>query len=159
MEIVQKILGMIAMDPNKHAKIIAKHLAQVLLYDEQVPSRKLYPTVREKYYKLWDIMKAKGMQIKLVETFRTVPRQNSLSSDVTNAGGLQSYHQFSLAFDVFFVGYRYNPPSENWWDILGEEGERLGLIWGGRWPSEDTPHFEWHDGFTWEDLKPYLEKV
>ena len=158
MEAIKKLLGMIAMDKNKHAKVVAKHLAQVLLYDEQVGSKKLYPTVREKYYRLWEIMNAKGMKIKLVQTLRTFEQQRNLSSKVTNAGEGQSYHNYGLAFDVCFIIYGYNPPA-HYWKILGEEGEKLGLIWGGRWKMRDCPHFEWHDGFTWRDLKPYFEKV
>ncbi|KKM81321.1 hypothetical protein LCGC14_1331050 [marine sediment metagenome] len=155
---IQWLLQKLAMDKNKHAKVIAQHLARVFLYDEQIGSKKLYPDVREKYYKLWDIMREKRMQIKLVETFRSVPRQNSLSRGVTNAKGLQSYHQYGLAFDVYFLYKGWDAPAD-WWQALGEEGEKLGLIWGGRWKSKDYGHFEWHPNFTWEDLKPYLEVV
>ena len=40
--------------------------------------------------------------------------------------------------------------------FLGEEGKKLGLIWGGDWG--DIDHFEWHPGFSYEELKKYFEK-
>ena len=44
---------------------------------------------------------------------------------------------------------------KEWWNVLGEEGKKLGLIWGGDWG--DIDHFEWHPGFSYEELKKYFE--
>ena len=143
-----------AVKQSKHAHKIARHLAQNALYERKGVNA-LYPDIKDKYILLEAKMKELSMPIKLFEGFRSAKRQNSLSSKVTNAKELQSYHQFCLAFDVNFRQYGWKPP-KGWWDILGKEGEKLGLTWGGRWKMRDYPHFELHEGFTWRDLRPYL---
>lgn len=152
------ILNWINQSFPKH--IIAKHLAQNYLYGRKDEDA-LYPEVKRKYLELKKIMEARGRPIWLVQSFRSVSEQNSLSSSVTKAGGLQSYHQYGLAFDVAFVGKNWNVPFD-WWRELGKEGKNLGLIWGGDWDFKDYGHFEWHgvnEEFNWRKLKPYFENL
>ena len=139
---------------------IAQHLAKVALYElKGIDS--LYPNVQTMAHKLIAVMKTKGMPIYIVPktgAFRNVKQQDSLSSNVTNAGGLQSYHQYGLAFDVAFKEYNWNPPTFDWWNVLGDEGEKVGLVWGGSF--KDYGHFEWYGrnkSMTWQNLKPYFE--
>jgi peptidoglycan L-alanyl-D-glutamate endopeptidase CwlK len=63
---------------------------------------------------------------------------------VTNAPAGSSRHEFGEAFDV--VPMRWDQRLvPNWasphWKKLGEIGEALGLVWGGRWTKPDRPHF------------------
>ena len=138
---------------------IAKHLARVVLYELDGIDA-LYPDVKRLAKKLLVVMENKNKPIYIVPvtgTFRNIKQQNTLSSNVTNAGGLQSYHQYGIAFDVAFKDYNWSPPSFDWWNELGKEGEKLGLIWGGSF--QDYGHFEWHgrnESMTWQKLKPYF---
>ena len=145
---------------------IAKHLARVALFEWQGINA-LYPDVKDLAQNLQEIMRKKGKPIMFVELFRTAKRQNYLYSKgrtkegriVTSAKGLQSYHQFGLAFDVKFVRYGYNPPAHSWWTELGIEGKALGLAWGGDWAIGDFGHFESHYGFDWKSLEKYFNEV
>ena len=151
------IANWISSSYSKH--VIARHLAKVALNGYRGLDA-LYPQVKIKAEELMRVMEAKGKPIVVIETFRTINRQNSLSSSITNASGLKSFHQYGLAFDVMFKVHRWSPPSESWWTELGEAGEAWGLIWGGRWKSRDMGHFQWtgiSEEFTWEKLKPYFE--
>ena len=146
---------------DAEAKQVAIELSRVLLY-EKFGVNTLYPDLKEKAEKLQQRMKELSKPIIIAECFRNAKKQNgyydqgrkSPGSTITNARGLESYHQYGLAFDVIFRDFGYNPPLANWWDELGKEGEKLGLEWGGRFG--DRPHFEWHPGFTWKELLPYF---
>lgn len=55
-----------------------------------------------------------------------------------------------LAFDVALVGARGPEwPTDDAglarWRRVGELGEGLGLVWGGRWSPPDWPHFQARD--------------
>lgn len=136
---------------DANSRQIAKHLSDIVLYEKKGIDT-LYPDVKDKCIRLKDRMSKLGMPILIEETFRTAKRQDSLSRTVTRAKGLQSYHQYGLAFDVSFRIYRYKPPA-GWWDILRVEAEKLGLEGIGSW---DAGHFEWHPGFTWRELESYF---
>lgn len=69
---------------------------------------------------------------------------------VTNAKPGQSLHEQRRAFDVVPVrdvdadgdlDAEWGSPD---WLTIGEQGERCGLEWGGRWPKKkrDRPHFQ-----------------
>lgn len=67
---------------------------------------------------------------------------------VTKARPGQSLHEQRRAFDVVplldldgdgDLDAQWRSPD---WDTIGEQGERCGLEWGGRWPSPDRPHFQ-----------------
>ena len=128
---------------------IAKHLAKIALY-ELKGEKALYPDVRKKFKLLEERMALVGKPILLQSDFRTAKKQNELYAQgrtksgkiVTNARALESWHNVSFAFDCVFQKYYWSPPSQYWWDILGNEGEKLGLIWGGRWDLRDYGHFE-----------------
>lgn len=144
-------------------RMVAQHMARVTMYEYKGKDA-LHPEVKLRFEALEKRMAILGKPILFQEGFRTAARQDSLytqgrtapGSMVTNAKGLQSYHNYGLAFDTVFVDYGYNPPAY-YWDILGSEGEKLGLLWGGRWSSlSDRPHFEWHPDGTWNELEKYF---
>ncbi|MPW45848.1 hypothetical protein A7A69_09905 [Acinetobacter sp. Ac_1271] len=110
----------------------------------------------------------------ITDGYRSPEAQGALSGGVTNAGPLQSYHQYGLAIDIWSVRdgeiVAYNPSlNKNAREKLANEdhrklgpiGEQLGLEWGGHWTSfQDYPHFEIHpNGKKWRDLKPQLIKL
>jgi hypothetical protein len=67
------------------------------------------------------------------------------SQIVTHARPGHSFHEYGLAADVcpatLVATVGWSPNSEKW-VVLGELGESLGLVWGGRWKSPDRPHFQ-----------------
>lgn len=145
---------------------IAFHLGRVALYELTGPDA-LYPTLREKYITLEARMKDLGKPIILMQGFRSAKDQNDTYASgrtapgaiVTNAQGLESYHQYGLALDVCFRNHGYNPPA-GWWDILGTEGQKLKLEWGGSWKEfPDRPHFELHPSGSWKVLKPFFGRT
>lgn len=148
---------------NSHKHAISRHLAYIALY-ELKGEESLYPDVLTRFKQLEAKMSELGMDIWLVEGFRSAKKQNDYyakgrtkpGSIITNAKGLQGYHQYGLAFDVAFKDYNWKPPQWNWWTILGKEGEKLGLVWGGSF--QDWGHFEWHTDFEWKELKPWFTK-
>lgn len=157
---------------NPHIETTAKHLAQVALYDLSGLNA-LQPPVREKCTLLMNRMRALGKPIILTQGYRPAALQdtyyakgrdaagNEVGKTVTDARGLESYHQYGLAADFWFEGYNYtnNQPPEAYWDILGAEGKALGLEWGGDWKGfRDRPHFEYHPGYTWKDLIAFFKK-
>lgn len=143
----------------------AKHLAHISLYELKGIDA-LQPGLKEIYIKLEKRMKKLGKPIYISEGFRTAKRQDDYYSRgrttggkiITNAKGLQSYHNYGLAFDVIFKDYAWSPPSSRWWASLGREGKKLGLEWGGDWTFKDYPHFEYHPTFTWHTLMDYLKR-
>jgi peptidoglycan L-alanyl-D-glutamate endopeptidase CwlK len=151
---------------NPHVQKAAKHLSRIALYGLKGTDA-LQPDVRERCLMLIIRMNELGKSVYLSEGFRTAFRQDDLYAQgrnksgpiITQARGLQSYHNYGLAFDLIFQGYDWNPPSSEWWEILGREGKALGLTWGGDWQGfRDLPHFEYCQGATWEVLQEFFKK-
>lgn len=126
----------------------------------------LHPGLRPKADELIRQTKAVGIDIIITQTLRTKEEQDELYAQgrtkpgniVTNARYPQSLHCWGVAFDIAPVkdldgdgklDAFYDSPD---WQKIGVIGERLGLVWGGRWKSfPDRPHFEL-PGFTWGTL-------
>lgn len=64
-------------------------------------------------------------------------------------------HGLGLAYDVVPVVDGKAIWDNAWfWQIIGEEGKKLGLTWGGNWKAFiDRPHFELTEGLTYNDLR------
>lgn len=104
----------------------------------------------------------------VTDAYRSPKEQNGLSKAVSNAKGLQSYHQYGLAVDMCSVRdgelttYHSCKETQKFaipdLKLLGPVGEKIGLEWVGRWTSlPDNPHFELKpNGLTWRELKPQL---
>ena len=110
----------------------------------------------------------------ITDGYRSPSAQDALSSANTKAKGLSSYHQYGLAIDLYSVRNgeivlynsklstdERNKQTEEDHKKLGPIGEKLGLVWGGRWKSIiDNPHYELHpNGKIWRDLKPKLLEI
>lgn len=113
----------------------------------------LHPFFRDKVRALIQVCKDKGIELAIVESYRTYAKQNeykSMGKKYTRSGGGHSKHQYGLAVDVVPM-----KDSVAVWDNLalwrkvGVAGEKLGLRWGGRWRHPFDPgHFEWTGGLT-----------
>jgi len=113
----------------------------------------LHPYFRDKVTELIAICKSKGIELAVVETYRTVAKQNeykNLGKIYTRSSGGRSKHQYGLAVDL--VPVIDSVPSwhnEAVWRKVGLAGEKLGLRWGGRWRHPYDPgHFEWSGGVS-----------
>jgi len=119
----------------------------------------LHPLVREKTYKMVDIIDKEGLNFALFETFRDPLRQFHLWSQGRLFPGKRvtkvpiGFHCLGLAVDFVL----YHPTTkqfsgeyswqlegnEHKWRRLGEIGEEVGFFWGGRWNQRpDFPHFQ-----------------
>jgi peptidoglycan L-alanyl-D-glutamate endopeptidase CwlK len=111
----------------------------------------LHPYFRDKVLELIRACRQKGIEIAVVETYRTHAKQNeytSMGRRYTRAKAGHSKHQYGLAVDI--VALKDSVPQWNniaLWRKIGVMGERLGLRWGGRWRRPfDPAHFEWTGG-------------
>lgn len=89
--------------------------------------------------------KFKGIDIYVVETYRTPHRQDSLLylRRSTLEGG-RSKHQYGLAIDVVpLVNGKPTWYNKKLWNKIGKIGESYHLRWGGRWRFYDPNHFEY----------------
>lgn len=103
-----------------------------------------------------------GIPVKIVQAYRSPEAQAVLTSSVTKAAPLLSYHQHRLAFDAAPVAYLSLPdwnPEGPLWARLGAIGQAVGLEWGGAWGDPDLPHFQIQtEAAPIRELKEYWEK-
>lgn len=114
----------------------------------------LHPAFRNQVIKLLKECERQGVRVDIVETYRTPARQNRVNKrGKSQLRGGRSKHQYGLAVDLV-------PVKDGVWDWdsrrkfnkMGRIGERLGLVWGGRWKHlYDPGHFEWN--ISAEDLR------
>ena len=115
--------------------------------------RALHPFFRDRIIQLIEICKTKGIELAVVETFRTHAKQHeykSMGKKYTNSGAGRSRHQYGLAVDVVpIVDSAAVWDNAILWRKVGVIGENIGLRWGGRWRKPFDPgHFEWTGGLT-----------
>lgn len=113
----------------------------------------LHPFFRDKAIQLIAACREKGIELAIVETFRTVAKQDeykSMGKKYTRSGGGHSKHQYGLAIDVVPVmGDSAMWHNELLWKKIGMAGEKIGMRWGGRWRHPYDPgHFEWTAGLN-----------
>lgn len=106
---------------------------------------------------------AAGLRVFVTCTVRTYADQAYLyASGRTRPGRILTYapagtseHEKGEAFDVAFLGsVLYPPAGDARWLQLGLIAESLGLYWGGRFRSVDSPHFQ-----TKKEGKYYEKKL
>lgn len=118
----------------------------------------IHPELARRVEKVIEAVAKRGFKVKVVQGLRTIAEQNSLYAQgrtkkgkiVTKAPGGFSPHNYGCAVDLALV----DPVKENGilthfpdrspvWAIIGEEGKRQGLEWGGDWKKfKDRPHLE-----------------
>ena len=115
--------------------------------------RALHPFFRDRVILLIEQCKARGIELAVVETFRTHAKQHeykSMGRKYTNSGAGRSRHQYGLAVDIVpMVDSAAVWDNAALWRKIGTIGERIGLRWGGRWRKPFDPgHFEWTGGLN-----------
>lgn len=113
----------------------------------------LHPYFREKISLLISMCAAKGIELAVVETYRTRSKQDeyrAMGKNYTRSKGGNSKHQYGLAIDLVpMVNCEPQWNNSKLWRKVGAIGEQLGLTWGGRWKSlYDPGHFEWTGGLS-----------
>ncbi|HEY9049228.1 MAG TPA: M15 family metallopeptidase [Ohtaekwangia sp.] len=113
----------------------------------------LHPYFRDQIKTLIAACKAKGIDLAVVESYRTHAKQNeykTMGRKYTSSGAGRSKHQYGLAVDLVPIVDSVAVWDDTaLWKKIGVEGEKLGLRWGGRWRTPYDPgHFEWTGGLT-----------
>ena len=124
----------------------------------------LHPYFRDKIFELINACKAQGIELAIVESFRTHAKQAEyfgMGRKYTRSKGGKSKHQYGLAVDVVPVVDSVAIWDNNMlWRRIGVIGEKLGLRWGGRWRAPyDPAHFEWTGGITTYQLARGLQPL
>ena len=117
----------------------------------------LHPYFRDKVIELMRICRSKGIELAIVETYRTHAKQTeykTMGRKYTRTKAGQSKHQYGLAVDIVpMIDSVPQWRNIKLWRRIGPMGERLGLRWGGRWHKLFDPgHFEWTGGLLTRDL-------
>lgn len=127
----------------------------------------LHPFFRDKVAELIILCKAQGIELAVVESFRTHAKQAEyfgMGRKYTRSKGGKSKHQYGLAVDLVpIVDSVAVWDNTALWRMIGVTGEKLGLRWGGRWRAPyDPAHFEWTGGVSTYHLSngalPYIPK-
>jgi hypothetical protein len=113
----------------------------------------LHPYFRDKIHELIAKCKAQGIQLAVVESYRTHAKQSEykgMGRKYTSSKAGRSKHQYGLAVDLVPVVDSVAVwDNASLWRKIGITGEKLGLRWGGRWRKPYDPgHFEWTSGLT-----------
>lgn len=120
--------------------------------------RALHPYFRDKIAELMSICKSEGIDLAIVESYRTPAKQAqyfAMGRKYTSTPGGKSKHQYGLAVDLVpIVDSVAVWNNRRLWRKIGLAGERLGLRWGGRWHvTYDPGHFEWSGDLSRRDLE------
>lgn len=112
---------------------------------------KLDPRFAQPVLQVLSRLQSRGYTFVLLEGYRSPERQEKLAdlgNHVTNARAFQSKHQFGVAADLAPVSdgklviSERDPWAMQAYLALGEEAEKAGLTWGGRWWFKDYGHVE-----------------
>lgn len=134
----------------------------------------LYPPFANKLAQLVANCQARGAIYVATSGVRTYKEQDALYAKgrtapggiVTKAQGGYSPHNFNIAVDFArhsgdeFTGKLKPDYSDEAYEILGEEAEKLELEWGGSWTGgfKDTPHIQLPikaQGLNWALLRKW----
>jgi hypothetical protein len=98
----------------------------------------LVPAFASRVKVLFNRMRARGYDPMLWEAYRTPERAIKLAED--GKGIQNSMHIYGAAVDIIDAKKKWSDPM--FFKVLGEEAERLGLYWGGRFSDYDGPHIQ-----------------
>jgi peptidoglycan LD-endopeptidase CwlK len=118
----------------------------------------LHPEFRSLLRKLILRMFELGYEVDLHQGYRSFDEQHKLylkRPRVTHADAGESLHNYGLAGDmVFKVNGKWSWDEKHPWKLLGAEGKKLGLEWGGDFKKiNDRPHFQYTKGFSLAKIK------
>lgn len=98
----------------------------------------LLPAFAQRLRAVFAALVARGYDPYLHEGLRSRARAESLASD--GSGIKDSMHIYGAAADVISASRHWEWPE--FFAALGEESERLGLTWGGRFARKDLDHVQ-----------------
>lgn len=105
---------------------------------------RLLPSMKVAVQKLLEAMESEDLAPKVLETYRTPQRAGELVVKGTSKTKGLSTHVYGAAADICCDNHLYE--CEKWgcpfFQVLGREAERIGLVWGGRFPSVDSVHVQ-----------------
>lgn len=135
--------------------------------------RRTHPEFRARFLEMVTALAARGVRLRVTDGMRTIEEQDKLyekgrhlkdgkwvcdkpkcRGKVTSVKGGFSNHNYGMAVDSYPLvdGVFHNPgnvPSSVWkryqdlQNQIGQEAERVGLAWGGRWKDPyDPPHVQ-----------------
>ncbi len=124
----------------------------------------LHPSAQARAKALLSAAHERGIALVVTSGFRSPEEQERSYEQGRTSPGLvvthvragQSWHNYGLAFDVAIADERGKltwPEDRELWREIGELGERVGLLWGGRFPMPDRPHFELRGGLSIRDVQ------
>lgn len=102
----------------------------------------LLPSFQTRAQALLDHLEAIGYPAMVRQTRRT-PAQ--AAANVARGTGIaDSMHLYGAAMDVVCKFHLWDCHLHGckFFEMLGDETERLGLVWGGRWRRHDLPHVQ-----------------
>ncbi|HET8781068.1 MAG TPA: M15 family metallopeptidase [Pyrinomonadaceae bacterium] len=142
-------------------------------FDKRRRLDKVHPKLKEKVTQLAARLAARNMSFLVTDGMRTFAEQDELFKQgrtkpgkiVTKSRGGESNHNYGLAIDSYPVidgrvftdipdgaTQQFRKTFNAIQQAIGEEGEAVGLTWGGRWTSMfDPPHLQL---FPLNDMKP-----
>ena len=130
--------------------------------------QKLHPNLRGIASKfINEVEKKLGKKLRIASGLRTFDEQNALYAKgrtapgtvVTRAKGGESYHNYGLAFDVYYTNNGSVDLKTAIKPDVAKIGQELGLEWGGSWKSfKDMPHFQLTKGTTKDLLSLHNNK-
>lgn len=141
--------------------VLESIVARLVAYLTPKAKTGLLPCVDRASQAIISEMKMLGHEVRIVEGYRSIERQNELYAQgrttpgkiVTNAKGGESFHNYRCAVDFVFKKEGYNA-SKELWETLGTVGEKHDFEWGGRWKKFiDLPHFEMKMGYRLSDFQ------
>lgn len=102
----------------------------------------LVPSFRPVVRRLLDALTARGFSPVPRDTLRT-PAE-ALANAQKGVGIANSMHCYGVAVDVICGAHGWSCRERGcpFFTALGEEAEKLGLTWGGRWRRRDFPHVQ-----------------
>jgi hypothetical protein len=114
--------------------------------------QQLDPRFRPQVTELMARAIAAGLRPGITESYRSQQRQNELyeqgrtkpGSKVT--GTRESLHTARLAVDIYQLdenGEIDLSPEPGFYENMSRIANRLGITWGGNWPTPDRPHFQY----------------
>lgn len=109
----------------------------------------LHPLFKPKAIELLARCVEAGYMVMVVDTLRT-PEEHAENLRKGVSWTTRSKHLDGFAIDIApYEQYALHEADKlNWnandpvWKKLGEIGESIGLVWGGRWKQKDLGHFE-----------------
>lgn len=99
----------------------------------------LEPVTRGAVEKIIQFATQAGVQLKVLETYRSVERQAELFRQGATKLQQVGVHHYGLACDLgIVIGGQVNWKAN--YAVIGGYAKTFGLVWGGDWGEPDKPH-------------------